>query len=307
MFGLVSPMRSSLLHLRNPCILIGRTLPLLVGGALLALAVKPRQILARRRLDARRLGQTGQKLFIALARVPPHNRAHRRAGLGSGGINANSLALKQCPIGKQAKHPGEYLLMCLHIYQSTSTGNRGMIGCFLIQPNTQETPQAQSVLQPPGDAALRLDALEIPDHQRPEIDPRRQAGTAQLLGVKPGTQLLHKRVESLPVKNLVQTNVERVTWAHSHIRIRHPQILLPLSILACSHRHDLILRMTLVDTAQFLREVTGTYTTACRDPPHPRDRLKSPPGESSSEMFGRRSAEQLAVLHGSFNPKLYAE
>src|SRR6266700_1935143 len=83
----------------------------------------------------------------------------------------------------------------------------------------------------------------------PEIDPRRQARTTHLLGVKPGTQLLYKRVESCPVKNLVQTNIERVTGAHSHIRIRHPQILLPLSILACSHRHDLILRMTLVDTA----------------------------------------------------------
>ena len=35
------------------------------------------------------------------------------------------------PIGKQAKHPGEYLLMCLHIDQTTSTENRGVIRRFL--------------------------------------------------------------------------------------------------------------------------------------------------------------------------------
>ena len=59
MFGLVSQVRSAVLHLRNPRILISRTLPLLVGGALLALAIKPRQILACRRFDARRFCQTG--------------------------------------------------------------------------------------------------------------------------------------------------------------------------------------------------------------------------------------------------------
>src|ERR1017187_5835261 len=61
-----------------------------------------------------------------------------------------------------------------------------------------------------------LDALEIPDHQRPEINPRRQSGTPQLLGIEPCAQLLHERVEALSVKNFVQTNIERVTRTHSH-------------------------------------------------------------------------------------------
>jgi hypothetical protein len=153
--------------------------------------------------------------------------------------------------------------MCLQVDQSTGARNRGVIGSILIQRNAQKAPQAQRVLQPPRNAALRLDALEIPNHQRPEINPRRQSGTTQILGVKPGTQLLDERIESLAIEDLVQPNIERVPWAHSHIRIRHPQILLPLSILACSHRHDLILKMTLVDTAQFLREGIRTYTTGC--------------------------------------------
>ena len=43
-----------------------------VRHALLALAVQPRQVFARRRLDSRGLRQPAQKLLIALARVAPH-------------------------------------------------------------------------------------------------------------------------------------------------------------------------------------------------------------------------------------------
>src|ERR1035438_5816157 len=106
--------------------------------------------------------------------------------------------------------------MRLQIDQSARAGNRGMIGCILIQRDAQKAPQTQRVLQPPGDAALSLDPLEIPDHQRAEIDPRRQSMRTQLVGIKPCAQLLDERVESLAVKNLVQASVERMTRTHSH-------------------------------------------------------------------------------------------
>src|ERR1039457_4520143 len=153
--------------------------------------------------------------------------------------------------------------MRLQVDQSTGARNRGVIGRVLIQCNAHKVPQAKSIHQSPRDTAFRFDALEIPDHQRPEIDPGRQSRTPQLLGVKPCTQLLNEPVESLAVEDLVQTNIERVTRAHGHIRIRHPQILLPLPILARSHRHDPILRMTPVDAAQFLCEGIRTCTTGC--------------------------------------------
>jgi hypothetical protein len=54
-----------------------------------------------------------------------------------------------------------------------------------------------------------------------------------------------------------------VTRTHSHICIRHPQILLPLTILARSHCHDLILQITPVETSQFFRAGIGTFTTGC--------------------------------------------
>ena len=56
--GLVGQVRTAILHLRDPCIFVDRTLPLPVRRALLALAVQPRQLFARRRLDARRLRQS---------------------------------------------------------------------------------------------------------------------------------------------------------------------------------------------------------------------------------------------------------
>src|SRR5450631_2354998 len=62
-------------HLRHPRILVRRTLPLLVRRALLALAIQPCQLFPRRRINARGLRQSPQKLLIALARVAPHNRA----------------------------------------------------------------------------------------------------------------------------------------------------------------------------------------------------------------------------------------
>src|SRR5260370_28105467 len=122
--------------------------------------------------------------------------------------------------------------MRLKVDQSAGARNRRVIRRVIIQCNAHKVPEAQRVLQSPGDTALRLDALEVPDHKRPEINPRRQARTPQLLGLKPCTQLLYKPVESLAVQDLVQTNIEQVPWAHRNIRVCHPQFLLPLSILA---------------------------------------------------------------------------
>jgi hypothetical protein len=39
-----------------------------------------------------------------------------------------------------------------------------------------------------------------------------------------------------------------MTRTNGHIRVRHPQIFLPLSTLACAHRHVLILPMIAVES-----------------------------------------------------------
>src|SRR6516164_236143 len=93
--GLVCQVGTSILHLRNPRILIRRALPFFVRHPLLAFPVQPRQDLARRRLQAGGLRQPQQKLLVALPRLPPHNRTHRRVGLQRRRINANPLPPQQ--------------------------------------------------------------------------------------------------------------------------------------------------------------------------------------------------------------------
>src|SRR5712691_11879829 len=44
-----------------------------------------------------------------------------------------------------------------------------MIRRVLVQSDAHKAPQRQRVRQPPGNPALRPDALEIPDQQRPKL------------------------------------------------------------------------------------------------------------------------------------------
>ena len=90
--GFVGQMRPAILHLRDLRIGIGRVRPVFVRRLLLPLPIQPRQVLARRRLDARRLGEARQKLLIALAGVAPHDAPHRGVRLERGGVDRDRLA-----------------------------------------------------------------------------------------------------------------------------------------------------------------------------------------------------------------------
>src|ERR1035438_876549 len=147
----------------DPRIAIGRTLPLLIRRPFLALAIQPRQVFPRRRFDPRRLRQPPEKLLVTLARIPPHNRAHRRVGLQRRRINRDPLAFQQASIGQHTQHPAEYFAMRVQIDQPPRARNRRVIGRVLVQRYAHETPQRQRVCQTPSNAALRSDALEIPD------------------------------------------------------------------------------------------------------------------------------------------------
>lgn len=66
-----------------------------VGDGTLTLAIQSRQVFPRRRLHARGLRQSTEKLLVAFSRVPPHNRPHRRVSLQRGRVNPDPLALDQ--------------------------------------------------------------------------------------------------------------------------------------------------------------------------------------------------------------------
>src|SRR5207245_10009519 len=83
-----------------------------------------------------------------------------------------------------------------------------MIRRVLVQSDAHKAPQRQRVRQPPGNPALRPDALEIPDQQRPKVNPRRQRRTPVLGRIELRTPLLDKLVEALGLQQLIQTRSE---------------------------------------------------------------------------------------------------
>ena len=91
LLGLVSQVRPVIFHLRDLRVGIVRMRPVVVRAFLRPLAIEARQVVARRRFDARRLRQLGQELLIRLARVAPHNAAQRRVRFQGGRVDPDRL------------------------------------------------------------------------------------------------------------------------------------------------------------------------------------------------------------------------
>src|SRR2546427_6803550 len=127
-----------------------------------------------------------------------------------------------------------------------------MIRRVLVQSDAHKAPQRQRVRQPPGNPALRPDALEIPDQQRPKVNPRRQRRTPVLGRIELRTPLLDKLVEALGLQQLIQTLIKRMPRRCGQLRVRDPDLLLLLPLLARPHRHAPILQTNSVDTVKVL-------------------------------------------------------
>ena len=82
----------------------------------------------------------------------------------------------------------------------------------VVQPQAQKTPQRQRVLSPSGHPPLRVQPLEIPDQQQPEIHPRHQARPPTLpLPTESPAAIFHRIVEAARLQRLVQALMERMT------------------------------------------------------------------------------------------------
>src|ERR1019366_3438511 len=229
-----------------------RTLPLLIRHALLALAIHPRQVFPRRRLDPRGLRQPAQKLLVALAGVAPHDRTHRRIGFQGGRIDSDPLGLQQPTLRQHPQHPAEDFAMRVQIDQPPRARNRRVVRRVLVQPDAHKAPQRQRVRQSPSNPALAVDALEIPDQQRPEVDPRRQRRPPVLGRVELCAPALDKLVEALCLQQLIQTLIERMPRSRRQLRVRNPDVFLLLPLLARAHCHAHILRTKPVDDSFIL-------------------------------------------------------
>src|SRR5271157_6323143 len=142
--------------------------------------------------------------------------------------------------------------MRVHINQPPCARYRRVIRRVLVQANAHKTPQRQRIRQPPGNAALRPDALEIPDQQRTKIDSRRQGRPPVLGRIELRTPSLDKLVKALGFQQLIQPLIKRMPRSRCQLRVRDPQSLLLLPLLARAHRHRAILRTMSVDTSDLI-------------------------------------------------------
>src|SRR5208283_4694778 len=262
--GLVRQVRPPVLHLRNPRIPVRRALPLLIRHPLLPLAVQPCQVFPARRLYARSLRQTTQKLLIAFPCVAAHNRAHRRIRLQRGRINGDPLPLHQPTIGQHPQHPAEHFAMRFHVDQTAGTRNRCVIRCVLLQRYPHKAPQPQRIRQLPGNPALTVDALKVSQQQRPEVDPRGQRRSTILSRIELRTPSLHKLIELLRLQQFIEPLIERMSWRRGQLRMSNPNVFLLFPLLARPHRHTRILRSLPVDPSNSFAYASGLTPRAVK-------------------------------------------
>ena len=116
------------------------------------------------------------------------------------------------------------------------------------QAQPQEPAERQRIGGPPRDAALRINAFEVPDQEQPEVGPRQQAWTADR-GVERSALRFHEGVKPVLVEHLIQSLIERVPTSPGQ-RIRgNPQPRRSRAVLATTHGHagSLVRRIDHVD------------------------------------------------------------
>jgi hypothetical protein len=107
----------------------------------------------------------------------------------------------------------------------------------LLKAQPQKATQGQGIGGPPRYAALRIDALEVPDQQQPEVNARRQARPADGRGVERRTLRFDEHVEAVVVQDLIQPLIERMPARGRQLVGRDPQSWRPRSIFPSTHGH----------------------------------------------------------------------
>ena len=224
----------------------------------------PRQILARRRLDAGRLRQLGQKLLVARARVPPHDRSHRRVRLQRRRVDANVLPLSR-PLGQHPQHPGEDLLVGLQVDQPRvrEIVEWSGVACSRRSPRNSRKPSESAARQ--AMPRSRVDALEVAHQQQPEVVPP---------GARPGAAP-YRPVESLAQRSSLLSNpcssstafsVGRrdAPAAHRHRRRDHIVLLRRLFRLPIAMKSTLHESRSAVDPESGIQALgRPPFTTGC--------------------------------------------
>ena len=219
----------------------------------------PRQVLARRCLDARGLGELRQEVLIGLAGVAPHDAAQRGVGLERRRVDADRRALDQPGVRQPLQHPGEHRAMRLQIDQPTRARDRRVVRRRFVQVQVQEAPDAQRIGRAPGDRALRVEALEIPEQQQAKVPTRRETGSSHDLARRTSRTRLRRRRRTAP-RPAPDSAVGRTDAPRCAANLASP----PTSTLgappfAFAHRHP----QSLVHGIDAVDPYSPTCTTGC--------------------------------------------
>lgn len=118
-----------------------------------------------------------------------------------------------------------------------------MIWRPLIQSDLQKLPQIQRIRHSPRDTPFAFDPLKESDQHHPEVHPRCKRRAAQPLVIELVALGFAKLVEPCVIQHGVQPPIERMARSFRKIPAI-PQLLLPLTPPACSHRHAPNLTLT---------------------------------------------------------------
>src|SRR5436309_2669640 len=120
-----------------------------------------------------------------------------------------------------------------------------MIGCCLVQSDTQERADPQRISGTPRHPPLTVNTFEIAHHQQPKVDARCKSRPTERLRIEPLTQAFYKLIKMAFVQQSVEPFVERMAGRTRQCRRRNPQLLLPLPLLPGPHRHTRFYAQTL--------------------------------------------------------------
>src|SRR5260370_23753208 len=189
--------------------------------------------------------------------------------------------------------------MRFHVDQTAGARNRRVIRRVLIQPYPHKAPQPQRIRQLPGNPPFTVDALEVTQQQRPEVDPRGQRRPAILSRIELRTPSLYKLVELLRLQQFIESLIERMSWRRRQLRMSDPNVFLLFPLLARSHCHTRILRILPVDTSNFFAYASGLTPRAAkgvrRFQAQAEKQLPPPPLRSASQCQQLSAVDRVAA------------
>jgi hypothetical protein len=203
---------------------------------LFALLVQASQVLARRRLDPRRLCEPFQVLVVLRAVVAPHDAAQRSIGFQRRRVDTNRATAQQSLFGQYLQHEGEHLFVHFDVQPLANPAQTGMIRRRFVHCVAEKRAQRERVGAAPRDPALGVESFEA-DERHAHVHARRNARTALAGGVVLRAAFLDVAVELRGREDRVQPIVERVTWRSRKIARRDPQVRL-LGHRSSLHRHQ---------------------------------------------------------------------